>query len=147
VRLAEAAHLKHLGQQVEYMPLAGRLALVDMARLTPAVTPAALPFVARLVVAGRELRDALDADTLDLRDALRGAAAASTAPTFTAAVQRVEKYLPLAESAVARVDALVAAVGALVAKIRAMEFISPSLVVPKPTRYLDSAMPTVGGAA
>jgi hypothetical protein len=131
VRRADVVAIRHLGQRAEHAALADQIALVDMVKLTTRVKPDALPYVGKLVALGKDLRAALDANFVDLRDAVRSAVAATQEPAFVSACEQIERYLPRAEAAVQHIDDMVTSITALVAKLAVMEYVSTSVVVPK----------------
>jgi hypothetical protein len=130
-RRAAAAELQHAAHRVEHRDLADGLALIEAKALVQKITPGSMPLVGKLIAAGKDLRAALDSDFIDLRDAVRTATSATKAPEFTAAVQRIEKYLPLAEGCVKNTDATVLRIADLVERLGMVSFVSDAIVVEK----------------
>lgn len=128
-RRAVAAELQHAAHRVEHRELADRLALVEAKALVPKITTSSMPLVGKLIAAGHDLKSLIDSDFIDLRDAVRSARAATREPDFVSAVQKIEKYLPLAEGCVVNTDALVRRVTDLVERLATVEFVSDAIVV------------------
>jgi hypothetical protein len=129
-RRAAATQLRHVAQIAEHSQLANALNQIDVMKITTKVTADALPHIGRLVGLGRELRQALDSNFIDLRDAVRSAAGATVEHAFRSAVESAEKFLPMAERTVTKIDELVAQLYGVLAFLESVAFVSPKYIVP-----------------
>jgi hypothetical protein len=129
-RRAAATQARHVAQIAEHSQLADALNQIDVMKITSKVTADALPHIGRLAGLGRELRQALDSNFIDLRDAVRAAASATVEHSFRSAVESAEKYLPLAERTVTKIDELIAQLHGVLAYLESVAFVSPSYIVP-----------------
>jgi hypothetical protein len=137
-RRYETARLRHLAQLAEHMALADQLSRINMTALSTKVTREALPLIGRLTTLKRDLRAALDSDTRDARLAIRSATGARSVGEFESALESAQKYVPLAESLVERVDVLVSEIHGLTARLALVPFVAEAYQLrPRPGVMVD----------
>jgi hypothetical protein len=140
-RVAAREPLVHRANAVEaqvrrlrgrFYDMAEDLSLADTKVLSTKVTLAMFPLVASLVTNGRRLRDLLDADLLDLRDARRATRTALSGPepAFVSSMQQFEKFVKLGESHVDTIGSTVVGVERALARLAGADFVSTALVIP-----------------
>jgi hypothetical protein len=143
---AVIAETRHATDRAELTGLADAICLTDAKPLVQKIVPASMPDVGKLLAAGRELRSALDSEFADLRAAVRDAASATKVEVFSAAIERGQKFLKLAQSTNGTVERLAGFIDGLLEKLGKTDFVSSELVVPKRTSYLDNLLPPTQAA-
>jgi hypothetical protein len=129
-RRAEVVMLRRAAQAVEHERLSNLLALLNMKKLNLLLTTDGAVNVGLLVALGQELRLLLENEPTDLRNSVRAMVAATVEHEFVAAAQKVSQLLPLAESAIERIETLVARIGVVTERLTDTNFISDKLVIP-----------------